>query len=212
MSVFVCIPTASDIRSATAAAAFRICAGHAGGAEFRTVHAQPTDYARNLGVKLFLGSSHSHIFFLDSDVVPPDDGLDLMLAARRPIVCGVYPLLLANATICTSVARRDGKGAYEFLGEFGEHPFEVDAGGMGCCLIERQVLERMEYPWFRFRQEPDCKLIGEDIYFFERAAKLGFRPLVIPQIQCSHLKTVDLLDVIRAVSRARSRNAQMVCT
>lgn len=89
MSVFVCIPTGSDIRSEAAAAAFRICATHAGGAELRTVRAQPTDYAGNLGVKLFLDSAHSHIFFFDSDLVPPDNCLDLLLAARRPIVCGV---------------------------------------------------------------------------------------------------------------------------
>lgn len=133
-----------------------------------------------------------------------------MLAARRPIVCGVYPLLLNQAKICTSVAMKKGDNDYEFIGELGDQPFEVDAGGMGCCLIERQVLERIEYPWFSFKQRPGCKLTGEDIHFFEQAAKLGIRPLVIPQIQCSHIKTIDLLDVIRAVWKARTQPPQPV--
>ncbi len=212
MSVFVCIPTACDIHNEAAGAAFRICANHAGGAEFQTIPAQPTDYARNLCVEAFLKTKHAHLFFIDSDVVPPDNSLDLMLAARRQIVCGVYPLLLGGATICTSVAKLDGDGTYEFLGDFGEEPFEVDAGGMGCCLIERQVLERMEYPWFKFQQKPDCKLTSEDIYFFEKAARLDIKPLVIPRIQCSHMKTVDLLEVIHAVSHARSRQLQPAVT
>ena len=55
-------------------------------------------------------------------------------------------------------------------------------------------------------------LTGGDIHFFEQAAKLGIRPLVIPQIQCSHIKTIDLLDVIRAVWKARDQPPQPVCT
>ena len=212
MSVFVCIPTMRDIDARTTEAAFRLCAGHAGGAEFHMVQAQPVDYSRNLCVKLFLETQHSHILFIDSDVVPPDNCLELMLAARRPIVCGIYPLLLNQAAIRTSVAMKKADGEYEFLGQLGDQPFEVDAGGMGCCLIERQVLTRMEYPWFQFQQQPDCKLIGEDIYFFEQAARLGIKPLVIPQIHCSHIKTIDLLDVIRAVWKAKTPQPQPVCT
>ncbi len=210
MSVFVCIPTASDIRSETTEAAFRICARHAGGAEFRAVHAQPTDFCRNECVRLFLASPHRHMLFIDSDVVPPDDALEVMLAAGRPVVCGIYPLMLAHSTICTSVARRGANGTYDFLGDFESEPFEVDAGGMGCCLIERSVLEGMEFPWFKFEQRTDCRLIGEDVYFFEKAAKQGYRPLVVPQIQCSHLRTVDLLDVIRAVHKSRSQRCEPV--
>ncbi|MHC5111588.1 MAG: hypothetical protein ACYTHJ_17115 [Planctomycetota bacterium] len=89
MSIFVAIPTAADIHGATTAAAFRICAGHAGGAEFWSIQAQPTDFARNQCVERFLKTGHSHLFFIDSDVVPPDDSLSLLLAADRPIVCGI---------------------------------------------------------------------------------------------------------------------------
>ena len=203
MSVLVCIPTQRDIHGLTTAAAFRICAGHAGGAEFRTFQAQPTDFNRNLCVKYFLEGSHDHLLFIDSDVVPPDDCLDQMLATGRPIVCGVCPILLEGSRICTNVAQRAPDGNYTFIDEFGSEPFEVDAAGLGCTLIAREVFEKIGVPWFQFRQTPDCRLIGEDIHFFEQAGAAGYRALVVPTVQCSHFRTIDLLEVIRAVHRAQ---------
>ncbi|MHC5111589.1 MAG: hypothetical protein ACYTHJ_17120 [Planctomycetota bacterium] len=61
----------------------------------------------------------------------------------------------------------------------------------------------MAHPWFRFEQGPGCRLIGEDISFFEQAEALGYKPWVLPQVQCSHMRTVDLLDVLQAVWRER---------
>jgi len=203
MSVFVCIPTARDIHGLTTAAVFRICAGHADGAEFKTYQAQPTDYCRNLCVRDFLKTGHSHLLFIDSDVQPPDDCLDQMLAANRPVVCGMYPLLLDDSNLCVSVAQRTADGEYRFLHDFPDEPFEADAAGMGCCLIRRDVFDLIEYPWFHFQQRSDCQLTGEDVYFFEQCGRAGVRPLILPGILCSHFKTVDLLEVLTAVQQAK---------
>ncbi|MGB0716102.1 MAG: glycosyltransferase family 2 protein [Phycisphaerae bacterium] len=210
MSVYVCVPTASEINGSTSAAVFRICAGHPGGAEYWCIQARPTDFARNQCVERFLQSQHSHILFIDSDVIPPDDCLQRLLAANRPLVCGVYPLMLAQARICTSVANRRPDGRYEFIQELPRHPFEVDAAGMGCCLIAREVLETMPYPWFRFDQGAGGQLTGEDIYFFEKAEGLGYKPVVIPDVQCGHMKTVDLMDVLRCYWEASNRSQEDV--
>lgn len=86
MSVLICVPTTGDIHSETAEVALAICANHAGGASFRTVRAHPTDRCRNLCVQGFLQSPHSHLLFLDSDVVPPADCLELTLSVDRPVV------------------------------------------------------------------------------------------------------------------------------
>ena len=76
-------------------------------------------------------------------------------------------------------------------------PFEVDNGGLGCCLIAREVFERIEFPWFKFVARPDGHQTGEDIYFFEKCAEAGIRPYVLPQILCSHHRTVELLGLYR---------------
>ncbi len=192
MSVLVCVPTTGDIRSETAEVALAICANHTGGASFRTVRAHPTDRCRNLCVQEFLQSPHSHLLFLDSDVIPPVDCLEVMLSVGRPVVCGIYPLVIENV-LCTSVARKLAPNTYGFLHDFPDGPFEIDAAGMGCCLIAREVFQQINDPWFKFEVRPDGNMTGEDIYFFERCAEVGIRPIVVPQIMCEHHRAVNLL-------------------
>ncbi|UCD76058.1 MAG: hypothetical protein JSV91_03870 [Phycisphaerales bacterium] len=202
MSVLVCVATNGNIHSRTVEAALAICAGHAQGASFRTVRAHPTDRCRNICGHMFLDSPHSHLLFLDSDVVPPHDCLEVMLAANRPLVCGVYPLQLDDE-LCASVARKLGPDTYGFLHDFPDEPFEADAAGLGCCLIAREVLAQMEEPWFQFVARPDGHQTGEDIYFFEKCAAIGIRLLVLPQILCSHHRTVELLSLFQKYRRSR---------
>ncbi len=190
----ICIPTDRDIHSATVEAVFGLCANHAGGASFRTVRAHPTDRCRNLCVQLFLLSPHSHLLFIDSDVVPPSGCLTEMLAADREVVCGIYPLHIEHQ-VSSSVARKLAPNTYGFLNDLPDEPFEIDAAGMGCCLIERSVFERLGSPWFKFEVRPDMMQTGEDIYFFERCAEAGIRPLALPSLFCSHHRTVDLLSL-----------------
>ncbi len=192
MSVMVCIPTEADIRSETVETTFAICANHVGGASFRTYRAHPIDRCRNICVKAFLESQHSHLLFIDSDVVPPSDCLDVMLAAAAPLVCGLYPLQLTG-DLCLSVARKLGPDTYGFMHDCPDEPFEVDAAGLGCCLIHREVFDRIGYPWFKFHVRENLSQVGEDIHFFEQCASAGYRPIALPKLLCSHHRTLDLL-------------------
>ena len=213
MSVLVCVPTQRDLDSRTAEAAFAICANHAAGASFRSVRAHPVDRCRNICAKRFLSSPHGHLLFLDSDIVPPANALDLMLAVNQPLVCGIYPLLVvSDDRLCGSVAIKSETGGYHFLRDFPDEPFEADACGLGCCLIAREVFERVEFPWFKFHVQSDLTQSGEDIWFFERCADVGIKPMIVPHVLCSHHRSIDLLDLFRhqretarELSRVRSQ-------
>lgn len=166
MSVLICVPTTGDIHSETAEVALAICANHAEGATFLTIRAHPTNRCRNLCVQGFLQSPHLHVLFLDSDVVPPADCLELMLSVARPVVCGIYPLVIENVA-CTSMARKLGPNTYGFLHDLPDETFEIDAAGMGCCLIARELFGRIADPWCKFDVRSDGHITGEDIDFFE---------------------------------------------
>jgi hypothetical protein len=52
---------------------------------------RPEDGRNGIIIKYFLPSDYTHLFFLDSDVVPEDDAIDRLLAHKKLIVAGVCP-------------------------------------------------------------------------------------------------------------------------
>ena len=105
--------------------------------------------------------------------------------------------------LCTSVARKLAPDTYGFLHDFPDELFEIDAAGMGCCLIEREVFQQIEAPWFKFDVRCDGHMTGEDIYFFERCAEVGIRPVVVPRVLCAHHRAVDLLGLYQELRMLR---------
>ncbi len=71
----------------------------------------------------------------------------------------------------------------------------------------REVFDLIEQPWFKFEVRADGNQTGEDIYFFERCAKVGIRPLAMPQVLCAHHRVVDLLVQFNEVRRLRREMA-----
>jgi hypothetical protein len=52
---------------------------------------------------------------------------------------------------------------------------EVDAMGMGVCLVARCVFEAVPAPWFSMEWDSENRLIGEDHYFCRKARAAGFK-------------------------------------
>lgn len=140
------------------------------------------------------GHTVSHVFFIDDDVLVPPYALSVLLSRKRPIVSGLYyaktpaeqPLILPDP----------------FGGTLQDVPrnqiVECYAHGMGCTLIEMRVFRDLiaaglvNYddvngrPIAQFfsttrdaRSEtetgtPIYMNQTEDVFFLERAAKLGY--------------------------------------
>ncbi len=208
MNPLVCVPTRSAVHAMTMASVFRTCAGFPGPIGFQTFLAQPVDHARNLCVRHLLSGEWTHLLFVDSDIELPDDALLRLLAADVPIASGLYPLQLANEGLCLSAAVATGPQEVRFITERPAAAAEADVTGLGCCLIRRDVLEALDAPWFRFELREDGQLIGEDVEFFLRVrAQLGIRPVVVPEVLCSHHREVDLGALWRRAEQARAEAA-----
>lgn len=161
---------------------------------------RPADYARNNLVRLFLRmpSEFMHLFILDSDVVPPPDGLDKLLALLVPIATGCYPVLMQSG-LRWALANKDDNQLYRLLDRLpsGIDPFEVDAGGAGCLLIRRDVFEKIKWPWFKWLEKKDGSQISEDIAFFRKANKASLRVTVEPTVICDHYKKTNLTRLMK---------------
>jgi GT2 family glycosyltransferase len=154
------------------------------------------DRVRNLIVRYFLEKTkHTHLFFLDDDVLLLKHTIPKLLAHDLPIISGLYrergqkhrPLLIYTPK------GGDGRMTFEM------RPFDkiknsdltgpslvrVDAVPAGCLLIQRTVLEKLKPPWFYF----PGKHVGEDVYFSLHAAKVGYKMFVDTRAEALHVVT-----------------------
>jgi len=178
---------------------------------------RPVAECRNQLVRDFLADeSRTHMLFVDTDMVVPPHGLDTLLATEAPLVCGPAPicrriappgaaqatfLLTTNIVDAQEPGQRgqpiapDDPHVQYVRREYGSHPaepFYCDASGLSFCLIAREVLERIEPPWFAAISVNNRASVGEDVYFFRKARQAGYRLLVHPEAMCDHLKAADL--------------------
>lgn len=102
-----------------------------------------TDQNRNKIVKSHLEGQSDALFQVDDDTVPPMHVLLSLVGADRPVIGGIYHLRGSPYVPVAYV--QNAHGSYEPLQQYeiGEI-VEVDAVGMGCTLIRREVFETIQ--------------------------------------------------------------------
>ncbi len=144
--------------------------------------------ARNTIVERFLKRDSECLLFLDSDqLFKPKNLFQRLLDINADIAAGIS---FKKAYPYYPTIYRDYDG--ERFQPISNYPrnkiIEVDAVGMFCTLIKREVFERMKPPWFEFKKTKDKgELIGEDLVFCRKAKQLGFvikvdTSLIIPHV------------------------------
>jgi hypothetical protein len=102
---------------------------------------QPINIARSLFVSQALQKNAKYIFFLDSDVEIPHDGLVKLYNAKRPVVAGVYCGRAPPYALSANVNRRPL--TIDALTQYPDRLVDVHEVGMGLCLIDIRVIKRM---------------------------------------------------------------------
>jgi GT2 family glycosyltransferase len=164
----------------------------------------PIEIQRNNQVANFLEDERfTHLFFLDSDCVPPPLTIEKLLDYDLDIVASCAPALIAGNHVFTSACwlppdeRKDPKEKYRMplvSDENAKGLKEVDVVGMTGVLVKRQVFETLEKPWFKmvFNEDHTGLELGEDYYFCEKAREAGYKVWVDYDVRQQHLKVVPL--------------------
>lgn len=181
---------------------------------FTVVDRQRIDKVRNHFAIEALKVGADYLFMVDDDNPIPSNTLKLMVEDDKDIV--IAPILSRNPnkegvhTLCAFYSKQhkvDGKplNLYYPIEKFkDEGPLHrIDAGGTGCVLIKRKVLEKMfvqyreymfEFGDIKFKKKVkidgvdyDRRTMGEDVEFCERALKLGFELWLDDRIRPIHL-------------------------
>lgn len=171
-------------------------------------------HMRNRACQVLFSSPCDVLWFVDGDVIPPDDVFDL-LNTEGDIVAATIPYeTLQGAYLKLSDV--------EDLDSFVEAPtgspvLDVTCVGTACTWFRREVLEdkrlwwptkyqRQDGSWrdldddptaappiFRFHRKPDGDIdMGEDWDLSYRASKLGYAVRLDKRIECDHLKAVGI--------------------
>lgn len=202
--VLVCVPTAEFARQAVFYDHLRLAMDPTYVRGYIGLHAQSPARNRNIGIQQLLNKPEdfTHIFFVDDDVILPQDTLKKLVAHDKDIVSGAY-LMRAYPHQFIAFDSHNGKGGARHLyPELGVNGLvEVANMGLGCCLIRREVFEKML---------PDCSIQGNDCHdfvrlgelvtdhwcddfgFFKRAQEHGFKLFMDLSVKCGHMCTMTV--------------------
>jgi hypothetical protein len=125
----------------------------------------------------------SHIWFVDSDMMWRDNPLEQLASHNKHIIGAHY-----NERTLPLVSTVKVKKGERYVGKFPDHPFQCHAVATGCLLVDMQVFDAIETPWFFYEHNESGEITtGEDMWFCEQAHKAGFSVWCDPTIQVKHI-------------------------
>lgn len=187
---------------------------------FMTVERQRIDKARN-GIALeALRTDADYLFFVDDDNPIPPETLEIFLKDDKDIVIapipGRNPDQEGRHPLCAfyqQTVKVDGRPLrlYHHIEKFRDKGplHRIDAGGCGCMLIKRKVLEKLftkyrehifEFGDIRFKKkiivddvEYDRRTMSEDCEFCERAVTAGFEIWLDDRVRPFHITALNMI-------------------
>jgi len=140
------------------------------------------DDARNNLAKSALASESSHFLWVDDDMFFNHESIEALWKHNDLDMVGA--VAFGRLVPIPYIYLNDGGNLCHVLA-FPDDLFEVDAIGFGMVLMRRQVLEKVEPPWFSFWHE--ARRGGEDVHFCERAKAAGVRIWCEGRLKIGHL-------------------------
>lgn len=164
------------------------------------------DFARNKYVEQFLASDCDVLWFLDSDIIPAENVLDLITIhwEKWQLAGAPYPVWMTQKgyetpqiTYCVYRSVPGKEGALGPAAIPNEGQDFVEGIATGCIFIKREVFAKLENPYFEFKHsEKDREILeGEDLGFCKKVNSLGYKFFIDFSMLCHHFKKISLLDV-----------------
>jgi len=147
---------------------------------------KPLDSARNhIAAQALADKAVTHLLWIDSDMSfrNAPDALTRLLAHHVPIVSALY--YSKDFPFRPHAYKADGKGRYEPIQDYPEGLFAADGVGLGFCLIQREVFEKLPPPYFHY---DEATKLGEHLYFSKKARE-HFDIQVDGSLKLFHLRT-----------------------
>ena len=186
--ILVAIPTFETVSSETFKSIWDLEKGN-NTLDFECVKGYDCARARNEICTIGRERGYEYILMVDSDVVIPKDALIRMLEYDCGLVIGCCP------------RKNTGEGRIEIYkpGTFSFTDYytydtlpldprvEIKGGGFACALIKTDILNWIQYPYFKYITYEDDTSLSEDLYFCLQIHKAGFKIEADTRVRCGHL-------------------------
>ena len=159
----------------------------------------PVHINRNMIVEEFINSGAEYLLFLDDDMYPRNDLLE-MVKYKKPIIQALTTFMPQERPV--PLILKAAKNEKEFklrvitqdeLKEAKNGIIKVDGIGTGCVLIHKNVFKKIKKPYFVFEHDKDGKTkLSEDFYFSVKCKKSKIDMFVALEYSCGHMKVIDL--------------------
>ena len=164
----------------------------------------PIDSLRNNIVLRAKESRCSHLIMMDTDMIYHPNTIESLLSRKLDIVGALcyrrYPPFDPLAL------KGDPVKGYESIDKWEEDELiEVDATGTGCIMFHMSVFDKMPFPWFKFRPNPNKEIggvIGEDIGFSWDLKRAGYKIFIDTSVPAAHLTTLAINDATYRLYKA----------
>ena len=207
VKLFVAIPTTSTVADSQVYSLRAIEKKYGDRIEFvypeKCVRRIFHDFARNALVDQFLATDCDIMWFLDSDICPPDNVLDLITehGEKWKLAGAPYPVFMTptgdkDCAVLMCVYKKGPHGLHITSVPNDGVEF-VDGLATGCMFIKREAIEGMPKPYFEFKFDPETRLMteGEDLGFCRKMSEKGLQFFIDYSMVCKHYKNVCLLEV-----------------
>ena len=136
---------------------------------------------REWGRQLAVDKGATHLFYVDSDTVPPLDALPRLLAHGVDVISGLYHGRIHLPNEITTVAWKQSDPTKQFLNVKGL--VEVDGAGLGCTLLSRKAFSS-----FNFFEWADP---SDDHPMYDMLRAKGFATYLDTTVVCRHYSAID---------------------
>ena len=147
--------------------------------------------SHNILRKEVLDKKYDYLLVLDQDVIPPPNVIEQLIRHKKDAVSalffghhniGVGKIVMPFAWVF--IEKKDFWGEVGYLTEeeiWSNELIEIAYAGMGCILIARNILEKVEFRYDKSIDAWDDRWLGYDIH------KNGFGYYLDTSVKCRHL-------------------------
>jgi cellulose synthase/poly-beta-1,6-N-acetylglucosamine synthase-like glycosyltransferase len=148
--------------------------------------------SQNLARKIFLEGNYDYLMSLESDIFPKPNIIDALVSHNLDIVTALYMIGFEHDDTRTPCITLDWKNKEtgtcgsrliepeQFIDYINQGVKDVMAGGMGCCLMYRKVVEKVKFTYLPGHNA------HSDVFWFNDVKRLGYIVAVDTDILVEH--------------------------